>query len=56
LKRWRLEGKGPKFVKLGQKVAYALDQLLEWENQGGEGCYSSEGDGYRASRTHTMRQ
>jgi hypothetical protein len=38
LKRWRLEGKGPKFVKLGQKVAYPLDKLLEWEDAGGEEC------------------
>jgi hypothetical protein len=39
LKRWRAEGKGPKFIRLGQKVAYALDQLLEWENQGGDSCH-----------------
>jgi hypothetical protein len=39
LKRWRLEGKGPKFVKLGQKVAYPLDQLIEWEDKGGDSCH-----------------
>lgn len=37
LKRWRMDGKGPKFVKLGQKVAYPLDEVLAWENRGGDG-------------------
>lgn len=36
LKRWRLQGKGPMFVRLGKKVAYPLDKLVEWENNGGE--------------------
>lgn len=39
LKRWRLQGKGPPFVRLGKKVAYPLDKLVEWENNGGESRY-----------------
>lgn len=39
LMRWRSEGIGPKFIKLGLKVVYPLDQLLEWENNGGEACH-----------------
>ena len=36
LARWRAEGKGPAFVKLGvgrtARVRYPLSFILEWEN------------------------
>ncbi len=31
LQRWRLEGKGPPYVKLGSRVAYPLRGIEEWE-------------------------
>jgi len=31
LNNWRTQGNGPAFVKLGGKVAYPLDKLIEWE-------------------------
>lgn len=34
--QWRSKGTGPEFVKLGAKVAYPLDKLVEWENRGGK--------------------
>ena len=30
LAHWRSEGRGPKFVKLGSKVAYRGSDLNEW--------------------------
>lgn len=30
LYRWRLHGTGPKFVKLGKRVAYYVRDLREW--------------------------
>ncbi len=30
LNKWRVTGKGPKFVKLGRVVAYRLSDLHEW--------------------------
>jgi len=30
LARWRRIGTGPKFVKLGRKIFYQRDRLMEW--------------------------
>jgi excisionase family DNA binding protein len=30
LARWRSEGKGPAFVKLGRKVAYRAEDVAAW--------------------------
>ncbi len=30
LARWRHEGKGPKFVKVGRKVTYLVADIREW--------------------------
>ncbi|MEP0189761.1 MAG: helix-turn-helix domain-containing protein [Erythrobacter sp.] len=30
LNKWRVTGKGPKFVKLGRAVAYRVSDLHEW--------------------------
>jgi len=30
LNKWRVEGKGPRFVKLGRAVVYRLSDLDEW--------------------------
>jgi hypothetical protein len=37
LESWRRranKGKGPDFIRLGRKVAYPMDKLIEWENRG----------------------
>lgn len=31
LANWRVQGKGPAFVKLGSKVLYPIDELDKWE-------------------------
>ncbi len=37
LQNWRLKGKGPSYIKLGEgratKVLYRLDDIVEFENQ-----------------------
>ena len=30
LRKWRWEGKGPRFIKLGRKVAYKQEDIYEW--------------------------
>lgn len=30
LRKWRWEGKGPKFVKIGSRVTYRVHDLQEW--------------------------
>ena len=30
LAKWRVSGKGPRFVKLGSRVAYRISDLEEW--------------------------
>ena len=30
LERWRLEGKGPKYFKLGSRVLYSEEQVEAW--------------------------
>jgi Helix-turn-helix domain len=32
LQRWRVEGRGPKFLKLGKRVAYAEGDLIAFVN------------------------
>ena len=34
LQRWRTEGKGPAFTKIGRKVFYELNDLQEWIDRG----------------------
>jgi Helix-turn-helix domain len=34
LQRWRIEGKGPPFTKIGRKVFYELNDLQEWIDRG----------------------
>ncbi|CAG2144581.1 MULTISPECIES: helix-turn-helix transcriptional regulator [Cupriavidus] len=31
LANWRVQGKGPAFIKLGAKVRYPIAQLEQWE-------------------------
>lgn len=31
LANWRVQGKGPAFVKLGSKVLYPVEELDQWE-------------------------
>lgn len=33
LERWRVEGRGPAFVKMGRRVVYRRDDLLTWAAQ-----------------------
>lgn len=30
LRKWRWEGKGPRFIKLGRKVAYKKQDICDW--------------------------
>lgn len=30
LRKWRWEGNGPSFIKVGRKVAYRLEDIQEW--------------------------
>lgn len=30
LARWRFEGEGPPFIRVGRKIMYAADDLDEW--------------------------
>lgn len=30
LARWRVEGNGPRFMKAGQRVLYAVDDVNDW--------------------------
>lgn len=32
LANWRTKGGGPRYVKIGGKIMYALAAVLEWEN------------------------
>ncbi len=36
LKKWRMQGLGPRFVKQGRIIRYPMEGLLEWANGGGE--------------------
>lgn len=33
LANWRVEGEGPKFIKLGRKVLYSLTEIEAWEEK-----------------------
>lgn len=33
LANWRAKGRGPAFVKIGARVVYPLDRLIEWERE-----------------------
>ncbi len=32
LQRWRMEGRGPHYLKLGKRVSYPLNAVLAYEN------------------------
>jgi len=32
LRKWRWEGKGPKFIKMGHRVMYAMDDVTSYIN------------------------
>lgn len=33
LRNWRSAGRGPPWTKVGHRVVYPLDKLIEWESQ-----------------------
>lgn len=33
LANWRSQGKGPPYQKIGSKVLYRLDKVIEWERK-----------------------
>ncbi len=33
LERWRMEGRGPIYLKLGKRVAYSMSTVLEYEQR-----------------------
>ena len=33
LEKWRCQGTGPRFLKLGNRIRYKLDDLIEWAEQ-----------------------
>lgn len=47
LARWRCEGNGPRFIKLGNRVRYSPAALAEWE-QANEAASTSEHDARKA--------
>ena len=30
---WRVEGKGPRFIRVGKHVRYAVDDVVAWTNE-----------------------
>ena len=34
LARWRCEGYGPQFIRVGRKIMYAVEDLVAWMNAG----------------------
>jgi len=51
LARWRCDGKGPRFIKLGNRVRYSLAAIEEWE-KANEAASTSEHD----SRSRSQAQ
>ena len=47
LAAWRVEGKGPKFMRLGNRIRYSSEALAEWE-QANEAASTSEHDARKA--------
>ena len=33
IEHWRIYGFGPEFIKIGRKVLYSLDSIIEFENK-----------------------
>lgn len=33
LGNWRIQGKGPKYVKIGRKILYPINEIETWETQ-----------------------
>ena len=42
LAKWRVTGGGPRFVKLGRRVAYVLTDLITWVRDQGRASTSEE--------------
>lgn len=45
LERWRVQGKGPRFRKLGSRVTYTLEDLISWANANLRSSTSDPGNG-----------
>lgn len=45
LERWRVEGRGPAFVKMGRRVVYRRDDLLAWADARRRTSTSDSGHG-----------
>lgn len=33
IKKWRIEGRGPRFIKIGRRVLYPIQELMKWESE-----------------------
>lgn len=44
LRKWRWEGKGPKFLKLGRKVVYRETDIHDWLNEQVRHSTSDQGE------------
>lgn len=44
LRKWRWEGKGPRFIKVGRKVAYKKTDLYEWVDSQSRASTSDSGE------------
>ncbi len=44
MRKWRWEGKGPKFIKAGSKVLYRLTDIEAWTNQQTRSSTSDTGE------------
>lgn len=57
LANWRSLGRGPPFIKLGWRVAYALSDVLQWEaslrREGSGGTLRDPSEGVCASGSET---
>jgi excisionase family DNA binding protein len=49
LRRWRLEGRGPRFVKMGSLVRYPAEELDRWIEALPVGGTQPSGDGARTT-------
>ena len=45
LEQWRWQGRGPRYLKIGGRVVYALDDLQAWADRGTKTSTSDPGKG-----------
>ena len=45
LEQWRWQGRGPRYLKIGGRVVYALDDLQAWADLGAKNSTSDPGVG-----------